>query len=52
MRPAKRAGVAVLARESNSTFYGGKCACQNAEAKAFLAKMRVILEAIDRGELT
>ncbi len=31
--------------------YGGKCACRNAEAKAFLAKMRGILDAIDRGDV-
>ena len=32
--------------------YGGHCACRNAEARAFLAKLRGVLAAIDRGELT
>ncbi len=31
--------------------FGGKCECRNAEARAFLAKLRGILEAIDRGEV-
>ncbi len=31
--------------------YGGNCACRNAEARAFLAKLRGILTAIDSGDL-
>ena len=42
----------VLAeRLSQVEIYGGKCACQNAEAKTFLAKLRRMIEAIDRGDV-
>ncbi len=41
----------VLAeRPQHVEIYGGNCDCRNAEARAFLAKLRGLLAAIDQGD--